>query len=290
MNLKRVAFRGSNRLLGKLGLRLSVIAEDFDARLDQPTQLGRVFSAFGAISDEWFKSQKIFLVKDEFHTADVLGEFYEEFLCRPFREPGGGSRFNNLAWLFLIARAMQPSFVIDSGTFRGASAWAFSKAGVPVYSFDIDLSRLAYRSPSVTYSECDWTAFDWKGKDLAHALIYFDDHLSQARRLTEAFDRDIPVAIFDDDFPLTSFASMANGGQALPKIEFVLDDELRRYREISWLDRGRRFTFPVDAAYLDRVRTLIDCTDRLPETSHITGIQQTPYRVVRVKRRRVGGE
>ncbi|MGC2297232.1 MAG: hypothetical protein WA476_00410, partial [Acidobacteriaceae bacterium] len=199
------------------------------------------------------------------------------------REAGGGSRFNNLAWLYTIARAMQPSFVIDSGTFRGASAWAFSKAGIPVYSFDIDLSQLLHRSPAVLYTQSDWTVFNWRDKDLSQALIYFDDHLDQVRRLFEASQRVLPVAIFDDDFPITSFAPMANGGRALPKIEFVLDDELRQYREISWLHRGRRYVFPLNHAYLEQARLIIGNTERLPETSQITGIQQTPYRLVRLK-------
>jgi hypothetical protein len=283
LGLKRIVFRGSNNLLKGVGLRLSVITEDFDARLDQPAQLGRIFSAFGKIADEWLRRQEIFPVKDHFETAEIIGEFYEEFLKQPFREPGGGSRFNNLAWLYTIARAMQPSFVIDSGTFRGASAWALSKAGIRVYSFDIDLSQLAHRSPAVLYTQSDWTAFDWKDKDLSQALIYFDDHLDQVRRLFEASQHGVPVAIFDDDFPVTSFAPMAHGGQALPKIEFVLDDELRQYREITWLNRGQRYVFPLDHAYLEQARLIIGNTERLPETSQITGIQQTPYRLVRLK-------
>lgn len=287
MSLKRVVFRGSNQLLRRFGLQLSVIEGDFDARLDQPEQVRRIFTAFGEIADGWLRSQRIFAVKNRFKSADVLGEFYEEFLRMPFREKGGGSRFNNLAWLYLISRAMQPSLIIDSGTFRGASAWAFSKAGVPVYSFDIDLSWLAHRSTSVTYTQCDWTGNDWNGKDLSRALIYFDDHLDQVRRLMEAADQGVPVAIFDDDFPVTSFASMAHGGQALPKIEFLLDDDLRKQRELSWLERGERHVFPLDHVYLERARTMIEVTERLPDTSHITGILQTPYRLLRLKPRRL---
>lgn len=283
MGLKRSVFRGSNHLLRGFGLRLSVIDEDFDARLDQPAQLRRIFSAFGEIADEWLRTQEIFPVRNHFETAEVLGDFYGEFLQRPYREPGGGSRFNNLAWLYVIARAMQPSLVIDSGTFRGASAWAFSRAGVPVYSFDIDLSQLAQRSPGVVYTQTDWTAFDWKEKDLSQALIYFDDHLDQVRRLLEGGQRGLPVAIFDDDFPITSFAPMANGGHSLPKIEFVLDEELRQHREISWTHRGRRYVFPLDHVYLEHARSMIQSTQRLPETSQITGIQQTPYRLIRLK-------
>jgi hypothetical protein len=285
MPLRRTVFRSCNAILNRFNLALQVIAEDFDARLDQPPQVARIFSAFAKIADEWLRCQNLFSVACTFDSTQALRQFYEQFLDSPFRGIGGGSRFNNLAWLYLIAKAMQPDLVIDSGTFRGASAWAFSAAGATVHSFDIDLSRLARPADRVVYSECDWTQFDWKDFDLSRSLIYFDDHLDQVRRLIEAARYGIPLAIFDDDFPVTSFAPMAYGGAALPKIEFVLDDELRGWQEISWLDRDHRHVFPIDHSYLDRARVLIAATDRLPDTSMITGIQQTPYRLVRISTR-----
>jgi hypothetical protein len=282
MGLKRSVFRSCNTILKKFGLELQVLNQDFDARLDQPSQVSRIFSEFEKIAGPWLRQQKLFQVAHEFDLNLALKFFYEQFLDSPFRERGGGSRFNNLAWLFLIAKVTEPSFIIDSGTFRGASAWAFSLAGAKVYSFDIDLSQLASRAESATYTQCDWTAFDWSGVDFSDAFIYFDDHLDQVRRLIEASQRGISLAIFDDDFPFTSVPPMAHKGNALPKIEFVLDDELINYQEFSWLDRGRRYVFPLDHSYLTRARSLIDATERLPDTSMITGIQQTPYRIVRI--------
>jgi hypothetical protein len=281
MGLKRTVFRACNAILRKFNLELQVVSEDFHARLDQPSQINRIFSDFEKIAAPWLRQQTLFPLACEFDLTSALRPFYQQFLDSPFRGQGGGSRFNNLAWLYLIAKAMKPRFVIDSGTFRGASAWAFSLAGVKVYSFDIDLSRLAYRTNSVVYTESDWTAFDWDGFDFSNSLIYFDDHLDQVRRLIEASQRGIPLAIFDDDFPLTSFAPMALQGIALPKIEFVLDDDLRNAQDISWLVGSHRYVFPLDHSYLARARSLIAATERLPDTSMVTGIQQTPYRLVR---------
>jgi hypothetical protein len=282
MGLRRAVFRSCNAILRKFNLELDVLSYDFDARLDQPAQVQRIFSVLGKVADDWLAEQKLFAVRCHFDSAQALNQFYDAFLNSPFRTNKGGSRFNNLAWLYLLVRAMQPDFVIDSGSFRGASAWAFSSAGARVYSFDIDLSRLALEAENVIYSPCDWTEFDWKNLDPSNSLIYFDDHLDQVQRLIEASRIGIPLAIFDDDFPITSVPPMANGGKALPKIEFVLDEELRKYQEISWVDRGRRFVFPLDHSRLARARSLIAGTDRLPDTSMVTGIQQTPYRLVRI--------
>src|SRR5580698_252664 len=225
MNIQRVLFRALNRTLGRFDLRIDRIGRDFDARLDQPEQLSRIFRGMGSVANRWLSEQKLFPLRNRFDSTDVLSVFYHEFVTSPFRATFGGSRFNNLAWLHLIAKAMSPSLVIDSGTYMGASAWAFALAlpDAEVWSFDVDLSRIAHRAKGVKFVEHDWTGNDWRPADLANALIYFDDHLDQARRLIEASERGIGLAIFDDDYPVTAFAGLAHGGFALPKIEFILD-------------------------------------------------------------------
>jgi L-alanine-DL-glutamate epimerase-like enolase superfamily enzyme len=68
-----------------------------------------------------------------------------------------------------------------------------------------------------------------------------------------------------------------------PKIEFVLNEELRREKEIVWKSGSRTLRWSVDAGYLDRARQVIAVTERLPDTSLMTGIHQAPYRVVKIK-------
>jgi len=253
MGVKGMLLKSVNSALKPTGFKLQRPVQDFDARLDKPEQLRRMFTEIGGVAEIWLSRQTLFSVLQHFSAADELQSFFDAYLASPFREIGGGSRFNNLAWLFLIAKAMQPTVVIDSGTFKGASAWAFALA-VPdakVFSFDIDLSNLRLRVDGVTYIESDWLKFDWKTRDISRGLIYFDDHLDQARRLIEAVEIGLPIAIFDDDFSITSFAPMANNGIALPKIEFVLDDELRNWQEISWIDGSGRHSFPVQREYLE---------------------------------------
>jgi hypothetical protein len=287
MALKHSLFRAVNRVLANADLQLQPTARDFEGRLDQPEFLERILAGIGEAADAWLAQQGLFPVLRKLRSAEELPEFHAAYLESPFRIREGGSRFNNLAFLFLIARAMQPSAIIDSGTFRGASAWALALA-VPhttVYSFDIDLSRLVAKAPNARYEQRDWTEFDWSGVDMTRTLIYFDDHLDQARRLLEAADRGIRLAIFDDDFPVQSLFTLfpKTPRSALPKIEFILDDELRKYRDISWVDRNVRRTLPIDSAYLDKARARIIATDRLPDLSLITGIHQLPYRVVQIR-------
>lgn len=282
MKLARMAYSGLNRLLARANLRLEATGLDFDARLDRPEQLQRMFAALGAEADAWLARQPLFTVRRELDCAREIESFFAHYLASPYRSRFGGSRFNNLAWLYLVAKAYQPSLVIDSGTYTGASAWALALAtpSVPILSFDIDLSQLAHRSDGVTYLETDWSAFDFKNYDLSRSFAYFDDHVDQARRLLECAERSVALAVFDDDFPVTAFAPMAHGGAALPKVEFVLDEELRKVDELSWIERGQRRVWRVPHEQLDRAKAVIARTERLPDTSLITGIHQTPYRLV----------
>jgi hypothetical protein len=274
-----------NTVVSPTGLELRKRLLDFDSHLDNPDLLDRFFADLGDVIDPWIAAQSLFPVRSRFRAADHLPAFYESYLASPFRLPYGGSRFNNLVWLFVIARSAQPEAVIDSGTFRGGSAWALSQA-VPnarIYSFDIDLSRLTERAPNATYLQQDWTRHNWEMLDLSNSLIYFDDHLDQVRRLIEASQRAIPFAIFDDDYSVTSFAGMANRGRALPKIEFVFDEKVRTYKELVWRSsRLGKQTFPIDQAYLDKGRSLIAAAGRVPDLSLVTGINQIPYRLVKI--------
>jgi len=280
MGLARTLFRGTNALLGRVGLELMPLGLDFESRLESPWALARMFRLLADEVDAWLARQTLFDA-EPFDSERAIADLYGDYVRSPFRGKGGGSRFNNLVWLYSVARAYRPTVMVDSGTYFGASAWALRKASpAPLYSFDIDLSRLK-RRVDATYVEADWAGYAFE-EDLSRSLCYFDDHVDQAKRLLEARSAHFSLAVFDDDVPLTSCAEMAHGGFALPKVEFVLDDELRKQASVEWSERGRRHCWPVDPEYLDKARAAIAATERLPNTSFVTGIQQTPYRVVRL--------
>ncbi len=286
MGLARAVYRTANRALSRFGLALLPVAPDLDAYPVNGTLQQALFSELAAIADAWLARQSCFEAVP-FDTEAAVREFFFSYLEGPFRSQYYGSRFNNALWLALLARAYNPETIVESGTFEGASAWAlkFGAPGAEVLSFDIDMSRVLSRTPGVEYLEQDWTTFDLASRAGKRTLIYFDDHLDQARRLLEAHERKIGLAIFDDDFPAFPAVSMANGGKAFPKIEFVLNDALRQEKEIVWKSGKETLRWPVDAAYLDRARRLIAATDRLPNTSLVTGIHQTPYRIVKIEQK-----
>lgn len=280
--LKRLIKRGLDAALKPLGLELVRPSLDFESR---PTghALEQMLKELATAFDSWCAKTQVWPLFSQSDTLDVVCRFYEAYLASPFREQAGGSRFNNLLWLHLLARVSRPTLIIDSGTYRGASAWALASAapGCPVLSFDLDLGPLRYHAAGVTYVQADWATHDLKGHDLSRAVAYFDDHVDQGLRLLQAADRGIERIVFDDDFPITSFAAMAHNGAALPKIEFLLDASLAAVNKLTWVSRGRNLHWPLDHDLMAHLRSKIAATERLPNTSLVTGVQQTPYRLVR---------
>jgi len=52
---------------------------------------------------------------------------------------------------------------------------------------------------------------------------------------------------------------------------------------LTWATKQGELNWPVDHAKLTAMRDCIAATERLPNTSLITGIHQTPYRLVKVR-------
>ena len=285
MNLRRFAFRGTNRLLSHMGLELVPIPVDFQARLLSEKHLDRMFATIAKDASSFLSSQKLFAINRKFDVEAEVRRFYDSYLGTPFRHPSGGSRFGNLLWLNLIAKSLQPDVIVDSGTYKGASSWAmcYGAPDAKTLSFDIDLSRLDFRSKNVEYIERDWATYNFDPYQNKTCLVYFDDHLDQGKRLKEAADRKFQVAIFDDDFSIFSFAPFAHGGLALPKISFFLDNSLEDGDDIQRVQGEQQFSLRVDRAKWDTLRALIGATERLPNLAALLGIDQLPYRVVGIK-------
>jgi hypothetical protein len=230
----------------------------------------------------WLTRQSIFPNPVSFDVRQEVGSFYGAYLSSPFRGAFGGSRFNKSLWLALVAKALRPTLIIDSGTYMGGSAWALS-LGAPderILSFDVDLSQLRLRLGTCEYFQHDWSTHDLTRFDLSCALCYFDDHVDQVRRVLEAKDRGIPFALFDDDLPLSCFAIMAPSPARLPKLEFIDDPLLEHGEVVEWIWNGSPRRWIVDQRYLAKGRAAIKAADRLPDLGMITGIRVMSPKIV----------
>lgn len=281
----RRALRRAKRVLAAAGLVKQPVHLDFGNRLTSSKHVDAMLARLTDVITVWLSGQTILPAPAPFDVRREVGSFYEAYLASPFRGSFGGSRFNKLLWLTILAKALRPAHVIDSGTYMGASAWALS-LGAPearILSFDVDLSQLRSRVASAEYHQHDWSKHDLTKIDPARTFCYFDDHIDQVRRLLEAKERKIPFAAFDDDLPVSCFAIMAPSPARLPKLEFIDDPTLQHGDVVEWTWNGAPRRWIVDRAYLDSGRAAIKAAERLPELGTITGIRVLSPKLVALR-------
>ena len=281
--LRRTVRKAANALLNPFGLELTRTSMDLDALLAPGNRRDMLFHEAASHASTWLEGRSIFPTYSNFDVEKEVRAFFEDYMISPFRNPNGGSRFGNLLWLNLLAKAAAPDVIVDSGSFRGGSAWALRR-GSPasrVLSFDIDLSQLLLRVPGVEYIQSDWMDFPFSGEDI---LCYFDDHIDQCRRLRESAARRVSVAVFDDDFSISQFPPMAHGGFSLPKLSFCFDDTLEDGEVIAWNEGDVHHEWIVPKTELEAVRALIARYERLPDISIPFGIDQLPYSIALLRK------
>lgn len=175
----------------------------------------------------------------------AVRQFWTLIPTAPVRQRRGGSGFNGALQLYVAMRALAPRTVIESGVFRGLTTWVIRQAcpDARIHCHDPDLSGLQYRDPGAGYSTADWSLADWSRLDPETTVAFFDDHVSQGRRVIEARALGLPRLLFDDD--AAGHRIHAHGGPAHPTIAMIesLHD---REEPIRWQRNGRHFEQPAD--------------------------------------------
>ena len=200
----------------------------------------------------------------------ALADFEALYEARPVRDNKGGSGFNDSLWLYVLARALAPSLIVECGSFRGHSAWLFRQAcpDAEIHSFDVDTGQLVHREPSVRYHQGDWAGAALPPADPAGSLLFLDDHISHARRLVEAHARGFRRLLLDDNFPVHQL--YATGGPPVPTLAMILDPALPLEREIAWTRNGKAYSCRVERAEVEAARALVAQALVLPELAPLT--------------------
>jgi hypothetical protein len=164
----------------------------------------------------------------------------------PIRQRQGGNGFNGALQLFAVVRTLRPATIIESGVFRGFTTWVMRQAhpAADIRCFDPVLAQRRWRDPQARYAAEDWSTADLSGMDPENVLAFFDDHISQARRIVEAAERGIRRLLFDDD--AAAHAIHAHGGPAFPTVAIILAGA-GEDAPVRWLRNGREFVYRADA-------------------------------------------
>ncbi|GJD53407.1 hypothetical protein OPKNFCMD_6182 [Methylobacterium crusticola] len=211
----------------------------------------------------------------------AVAAFWELIAAAPVAQRRGGNGFNGALQLYVLMRALRPRVIVESGVFRGLTTWVMRQAcpEAEILCFDPDLTGLRYRDPRARYHARDWSACDLGGLDLTDAVGFFDDHISQARRVLEARARGLHRLVFDDD--AAAHRLHAHGGPAFPTIAMLVAP--RSGEPVRWRRNGREFVYRPDDPEARAARAAIAASHAFDDLHAATGYSPTRITWVRLR-------
>lgn len=265
--LERLRRKVLGPLFDRLGYDLVPASPDWIHRPTSPREVGRLLNAAAEALRADLSAAGL---GAELDIPALVEEFWHLIPSAPVRQRRGGSGFNGSLQLYGAMRALRPRFVIESGVFRGLTTWVIRQAcpEARIFCHDPDLSGLQYRDPEARYSRDDWSKADWSMLEPAATVAFFDDHVSQARRVVEAHARGITRLLFDDD--AAAHRIHAHGGPAHPTIAMITSPE-GSGEPIRWTRNGRPFEQPADDAQARQAAALIARSHAFDDMHRATG-------------------
>ncbi len=198
--------------------------------------------------------------------SSEVDQFMAIYTNRPLKDNTGGSGFHNAFWLFLTARTLNPTLIVESGVWRGHTSWLLEQAcpKAEIIGFDINLSRLEYVNGKAQFHEHDWSEYQFENVDPERSLIYFDCHVNNAKRIVESASRGFRHLIFDDNPPAHKL--YAYGLPGFPTANMV-DAELKdsQASEISWSWQGKDISYRIDREEMDHAKKLLEAHEEFPD-------------------------
>lgn len=186
------------------------------------------------------------------------------------------SRHANGMWIYCLTRLFNPDVAVESGTYHGFGTFLMGKAcrpGAVKVGFDVDLAPLFHKLPETTYCQGDWTGADLVVPPSLRGFGFFDDHVSHALRVVEAYDRGFRGLLFDDNWPFC--ALHFDGWPPVPNIDMIMDETLQEGAEARWMYDNTLFHYVHTPAFVEqclKARPLIEGVFPLPSVFRETGI------------------
>ena len=133
--------------------------------------------------------------------VEELKIFKEIYKQRPIEFNNHGMLFPHMFATYFILKKVNPSFVIESGVFKGQSTWLIEKTlpNAEILAIDIDLNQRKYISKKAKYSDKDFKYQNFSNIPY-DTLVFFDDHVNHYERLNQAKFFNIKNIIFEDNY------------------------------------------------------------------------------------------
>jgi hypothetical protein len=278
--IKKIKRRNVDPLLQRFGIEVKQFASELDHFMISEGMIRKSISLAATTIGK--------LLGDAGHTIDsnqlreAIRSFYTLAMNCPVRQSGGGCGFNAGLELFVTARLLDPPVIVESGVYRGFTTWILRQAApeAKMLSFDIDLSRLRRIEVGVEYVEADISTYDFGSTPKGNALCFFDDHVSQALRIEQAYAWGFGNLIFDDNRPVHGLHG--DGLAPYPTVDMVFDDDLKDSELIEWKTH-KLFQYTPRKADLIKLRGKIAFAQRFPDLSWETGYRGSNLTYVRLR-------
>jgi hypothetical protein len=133
-----------------------------------------------------------------------LEEFFRIYTSSPIRNNDGGMKFPQAFGLYYFLRKINPSFVVESGIWKGFSTWLIEQAcpNAKVCSIDLNLDSRQYISKAIDYSCIDFRFHNFRDFDPSKTLCFFDDHVNAFDRIVQSRFFGFRWLVFEDNYPI----------------------------------------------------------------------------------------
>lgn len=240
-----------------------------------------------ALLDSFLFQVAAYVDLSDLETSKIVSQHHDIFLKRPIKALANGVGYNNSLILFALVKKLDPSVIIESGTWRGYSSYVMGSAAPrsDIYTFDISHEELKFRSENVKYFKHDLTEHDLPIGDVDDALVYFDDHVSHYDRLSYASKQKWKFLLFDDDVDWCTIHT--DGDPALPTLSMF--DEIQTLpNTIKWTYKSvEREVYVDDVRHksIDFHKLMENYTKiRIPDLRIATGYANSSFASLLIKR------
>lgn len=170
-------------------------------------------------------------------------QFAEIYDNRPDKKEHGSSGYSNMRNLYDLCVELKPRLIVESGTWKGNSSWLFYHFA-PVVCHDLQFYTLMWRSPEIEYIKEDIENYTYP----QDTLFYFDDHISQRKRLEWLIAGEYRHAIFDDNHTRAEIEDIKIKNPATPTLAELMENDdplvahISEYRIMPKYPDGKRDT------------------------------------------------
>jgi hypothetical protein len=211
-----------------------------------------------------------------------LKEYFQAMSNNRAFGASGTTHGNGTIWLFLLARALKPKVIVESGVFHGSSLFTF-KSAIPrakIFAFDVNFGALMSRLEGVDYRQHDWGTDDVRAEDPSD-LCFFDDHINNCMRVCQAYDRGFRHVVVDDAPDIGEIHQFRY--PAVPSIAMIENDKWADGDSVEWNWNGRRLHYTFKIADTFGAKNIIEAAYRFPSVRRWTGMEDSFHYYVRLK-------